>query len=363
VTLLARLTLTLVLALSLAAQPLGAMADPAPRPVRVEPVVLVPRATSLAYSGTVQARHLTDMGFRVAGKIVTRPVDLGQVVHQGDVLATLDPTDFRLNQEAAESTQAAAEADARNAAMELARYQGLGRNSPAFLPSEFDNRQAASLMATARLAQAQRQTNLARQQLEYTILRADADGIVTAMPADLGQVVAAGAPVVTLARDGELDVVVDVPENRLPEIRGAARVDVNLWAAPDRVLPARVREIGGSADPASRTYTVKVGLIDPPRSLVALGMTATVRFTAPDKGEVVLLPASALTRLDGKPAVWVLDPKRQLAAARPVSLVGLGGDGMAAIAGGLREGELVVTAGASAIDAATPVVAWAGAEH
>jgi membrane fusion protein, multidrug efflux system len=331
----------------------------APRPVRVEAVTLERDAQVQVYSGSIQARRLADLAFRVGGKVIERPVDVGAHIRAGQVLARLDPADLQLSLEAAESALLAATADDREAHAEFARYDALGRNSPAYLPAEYDRRQAAMGMADARLAQVARQLALARDQLAYSTLVADADGVITALPVELGQVVTAGQTVATLAHSDETEVVVDVPENRLPEIR-TQQVAVALWSLPDRPIKGRVREIGARADAASRTFAVKVTLLDPPAGALSLGMTATVRFSAPRHAPVIILPATALTDRDGKPAVWLLPPGGQHASLQLVNIASYRGDGTIAIASGLAPGQQIVTAGASLLDEHLPVVAWAG---
>jgi RND family efflux transporter MFP subunit len=340
--------------------PAQSRAADAPVPVRVTPVVFTPRQSVLALSGSVQARTLADLAFRVGGKVVDRPVEVGDHVRAGQVLARLDQADLELSFEAAQNALQSAIADAANARVAFSRIERL-RNSPAFLPSEYDSRLAATRMADARLLQATRQVALAKDQLTYGTLRADADGVITALPVQVGQVVAAGQTVASLAHTAQTEVVVDVPENRLPEARKATRVEISLWADPGHKLTGRVREIGAQADPASRTFAVKVTVLDPPPNLLELGMTATVRFVAPPRAPVAILPATAITDRNGAPAVWVFDPKAQHATLRPVTIASHSGDGSVAITSGVSPGEQVVTAGASEIDPNMRLVAWAGA--
>jgi multidrug efflux system membrane fusion protein len=355
-------TLILLLATSCAAS--RAAAQPAPRPVRVQTVVLTPEEHTLTLSGSIQARTQAELAFRVGGKVIARPVEVGDVVHAGQELARLDPQDLQLQVQAAASAVEAAGADAAQAKAELGRYQALGTRSPAYLPSEHDRRLAASRMADARLAQAARQYALANDQATYGALTADADGIVTALPVQVGQVVAAGQTVATVAHAAGIEVSMDVPENRLDDIRAAQLVAVTLWSAPGRILHGHVREIGALADPASRTFNVKVAVLDAPPGLLALGMTATVRLAAPPGPAVALLPATALTDEDGHPAVWVLDPAQgdapRHAEQRLVTVAGYREDGQVAVGGGLRADEQVVTAGAAVLDPALPVIAWGG---
>ena len=335
-------------------------AGDAPRPVRVAPVVMSQGAAALSLSGTVQARIQADLAFRVGGKVIARPVDVGAHVTAGQVLARLDPADLQFSLESAEAGLQGAEADAAQAAADLRRYDGLGRGSAAYLPSEYDRRVAAQRMANARLAQAQRQLALARNQREYGVLVADADGVVTALPVQVGQVVAAGQTAATVAHAAEIEVVADAPENRLDEIRAAGVVDVGLWALPSAHLTGRVREIAALADAASRTFAVKVTVLDAPPDLLSLGMTASVRLRTAGP-PLAPIPAAALTDRHGEPAVWVLDPEAGRAALRPVTVAGYGGDGSVLIGGGLAAGELVITAGVQQISPDLALAAWAGA--
>ncbi len=344
---------------ALAALATGAALAEEPRPVRVQPVVIGAPESAVTYSGTVHARVLADLAFRVGGKVVARPVNVGDHVTAGQVLARLDPADLRLNLETSAQALASARADERNARIDSDRYERLGQSSPAFLPSERDKRQMTEAMAAARLAQAERQLSLARDQLDYATLTADAAGLITALPVEIGQVVTAGQTVASLAHTAETEVVVDVPENRLPDIRAAQAITIRLWSAPDHPLDGKLREIGALADPASRTFAVRITVIDPPPGLLALGMTAAVRFAHPAP-PVALMPATALTDSGGHPAVWVLDPQRHRAALRPVQVAGYGGNGEVAIAGGLAVGDQVITAGASLMNPDLPVTAWAG---
>jgi multidrug efflux system membrane fusion protein len=345
---------TCLIAVSLPA----ARAEPPPRPVRVQTVHFQPAQETVTYAGTVQARVQASLGFRVAGKVTARMVDIGNHVTAGQVLARLDPTGARLAVEADAQAVRAAEAEAVNARAEFQRYQRLGRGSPAYIASEYDRRRAAVDAAEARLAQAQRQLAMARDQLDYTELKADADGVITDLKLEPGQVVTAGQSVITLAHTAETEVALDVPENRLPAIRAADNIEIRLWSEPDRVLPGRVREIGALADPMSRTFAIRVTVLG---EVPGLGVTASVRFSHNRLQRVARLAASAVVSVDGVPSVWVLDAATHRATAHPVAIAGWLGDGEVAISDGVAEGAQVVTAGASQLDAATPVTAWAGA--
>lgn len=347
-------------AVLLATVVLLAGAGDAPRPVRVQAVALVPSRPVLTASGTVQARTQADLAFRVGGKVVRRPVEVGDAVRAGQILAQLDPADLQNQQEAAEAALLGAQADQANALAELRRYASLGTSSPAYVPSEQDKRVAAFRMANARMAQAQSQATLARDQRGYGTLRADADGVVTALPVQVGQVVTTGQTVATVAHTSEIEVLADVPENRLPAVRGAEAVEVRLWAAPGQVLRGRLREVGALADPASRTFAVRIALLELPPGVAALGMTANVSFGLAG-APVAPLPPGALADLQGKPAVWVLDARAGRAALRVVELAGYGPDGSVLVRAGLQAGEQVVTAGVQTLTPDMALAPWAGA--
>ena len=331
-----------------------------PRVVRVQTVALTTDRPTMVYSGTVRAHVQVDLGFRIAGKVLTRPIKIGDRVSAGQVLATLDPTDERLAVEAAESLAAAAQAEAIDAHAEFARYEQLGRGSAAFVPSEYDKRRMAMLAADARLARAEHQESMAKSELQHTTLAAEADGVIVTLPVEVGQVVSAGQTVASLAETGAMEVLADVPEKRLDALRTAQDISVTLWAAPGEVLHGTLCEVGALADPVSRTFAVKVCLPNPPPDLLALGMTAAVRFVGPSSAPHAVLPASALYGSRAEPSVWVLNEQTRRAVRRQVEILSFSGDGKVMVGGGLSNGDKVVTAGADLIDGEMLLSAWAG---
>ncbi len=246
----------------------------APRPVLAQVVQVSTSDLGNFYSGEVRARHETDLAFRVGGKLVARHVDVGSRVTRGTVLARLDPKDAKLAADAARSQLAAAEADHSLARAELERYRQLFAQS--FVSQAVLDARLTTFNATkAKLDQARAQLETAQNQSAYTTLTADADGVITATSAELAQVVAAGQPIVRLARPDERDVVINVPESRLTALRESKQVLVALWTQPERPYHGEVREISPTADPVTRTFTVKVSVPDADAS-VRLGMTANV---------------------------------------------------------------------------------------
>jgi len=316
-------------------------ADPV-RPVLTQVVQPGAVATRDVYSGEVRARTETDLGFRVGGKIVARPVDAGARVTRGQVLARLDPEDAKLAADAARAQLTSAESDYALAKSELDRHADL-LNKKFISQSAFDARQNAYNASKGRLEQMRSQASITANQAEYTTLIADADGVVISVAAEPGQVVAAGQSVLKLARAGEKEVVVNAPESQLARFQVGEPVSIHLWADPTVIFAGRVREIAGGADAVTRTYTVRVAALDPP-SKVQLGMTANVAFRPESVGGLVLLPLSALARAEADPAVWVVDPRSGKLALRRVKVGQYREDGVT-ITAGLAAGEHVVIAG------------------
>lgn len=311
------------------------------RPVRAEQVGFSSAATTSRYSGEVRARHETDLAFRVGGRVTRRAVELGALIKAGQVLATLDPEDYMLATRAARARLTAAEAEARLAQQDLQRFTEL-RAKNFIAQAELDRRRAAADAATAQVRQLRAEAARQGNQQDYTRLTAPHAGVITALNFEAGQVVAAGQPVARLARTGDPEIRIDVPENALDTLRKARTLTVRLWSAPDTHYVGQLRELSPVADTASRTYTARVQLAQPDAA-VRLGMTATVEVS--DTAESRLSVAqSALFRVNGQPQVWVVDRKTNKVAPRRVQIGALQGE-RADIVAGLAAGDWVVTAG------------------
>ncbi len=316
---------------------------PAPdiRPVRAEQVGVREGGAAVRYAGEVRARYETDLAFRVGGRVTRRLVETGTRVAAGQVLATLDSSDYALAARAARSQLAAAEVEAKLAHADLTRFAEL-RERNFISQAELDRRRATADAAAARVralvAEAARQQN----QTDYTQLLAPHAGTITAVSFEAGQVVAAGQGVARLARAGAREVKIDVPENALAALRAAKTLKVRLWSAPDKMYSGRLRELAPAADPATRTYDARIAL-DAPDEAAKLGMTATVEVSA-DAAPVLSIPQSALFTENSRPCVWVLNTKTGTVAVRVLELGAL--DGVRAdVRSGLTAGEWVVTAG------------------
>jgi RND family efflux transporter MFP subunit len=298
--------------------------------------------SSAEYSGEVRARVESRLGFRVAGKIIRRPVEIGQKVRAGEVLAQLDPQDYRLNADAARAQVAAAATNRDLAAADFRRFKDL-REQNFISSAELDRRETTLKAAQAQFDQAQAQLTGQGNQVAYTTLLADVSGVVTAVDAEVGQVVAAGTPIVRIAQDGPRDVVFSVPEDKVQAVNVGSAAQVVLWASQQTLL-GKVREVAASADPVTRTYSVKLTMDG--KELLPLGATVTVTaaaFTHGDKA-VVKLPTSALLRDGNSSAVWVLDKASMTVQLKPIEIATADGNSVV-ISSGLEPGMQVVVAG------------------
>ena len=326
---------------------LSACSRPAPpeEPVRAVKVMTVgvdSLHASHEFAGEVKARVESRLGFRVGGKIIKRQAELGQHVKAGQVLAQLDPQDYRLAADAARAQVAAARTNRDLAAADYKRYKEL-KDQSFISGAELERRDTTFKAAQAQLEQAQSQLAVQGNQAQYAVLVADVSGVVTAVEAEVGQVVTAGMPVLRIAADGPRDAVFSVPEDKVAALQVGQPVKVRVWAQ-NTELAGKVREVSASADPATRTYPVKVALDtqEPP----ALGATVYVlpQGLGAAGQQAIKLPTSAL-RQDGKAsAVWVLDPASMTVRSQIIQIATADGN-EAVVAAGLQPGMLVVSAG------------------
>ncbi|WP_292162306.1 efflux RND transporter periplasmic adaptor subunit [Mesorhizobium sp.] len=311
------------------------------RPVKIVEIGEAQTTRQLDYSGSVRARTEMNLGFRIAGKVTERLVDIGQHVNAGDVLARVDPSDYELSVKSAKASLDAAERQVET--VDLARKRAEQLYAKNFAPKSqldqavltYDQAVATRDAARSTLAQAQ-------NQVRYTDLKASEDGIVTTISADIGQVVGAGTPVMTVAVDGEKEVLIAVPEMDIAGFKPGKDVKASFWSDDALVLDGKVREVAGSADPQSRTFAVRVSLPNDPR--VLLGMTANVEATVGSKAQLVSIPLTAMTEKDGKQIVWTVDRASETVHPRPIRVANFTADGVA-VADGLKQGDVVVAAG------------------
>ena len=306
--------------------------------------VLVQTATGAqnqgsSYPGEIRARHETDLAFRVSGKIQSRWVDPGTIIKPGQPLAALDPADLRLATQAAAAQLSAAESDARTALAERNRQAELLARK--FISqTAFELKENALQAARGRLEQARSQHQISTHQGNYGTLSSDFAGVVSAVLAEPGQVVAAGQPVVRIARAEEKEILIAVPESRLGEFRAAREFTVNTWAEPKIAIRGTLRELSPVADPATRTYPARIRLIDPPASL-QLGMSARASVAGDQDGTVSVALAAVSDQGQG-PFVWTIVGGQVVRT--PVEVAGFSGK-EALIRKGLKVGDVVVAAG------------------
>ncbi|WP_229505624.1 efflux RND transporter periplasmic adaptor subunit [Massilia genomosp. 1] len=340
---------TTLLSAAVLAALLAACSKPVEKKEDIRPVRAIVLSSSTVgvnaeFAGEVRARVESRLGFRVGGKITARKVDPGTVVKKGQVLMQLDPQDLKLSQAQAKANLRAAETGRDLAKAELKRYQEL-RVKNFVSQAVLDAKQSAYSSAQATVDAAQAAYFGQSNQAGYATLVSDVDGVVTAVDAEVGQVVSPGTPVVRVAKMGEKEIVIGLPEDKVEQLRKLTDVTVRLWANKDVVIPGKVREVSPVADPATRTYAVKVSIPDSAPD-VKLGMTAMVQFASTMATPQIKVPLTALYHEKNTTSVWVVD--KGVARMVPVTIAGTSANDVV-LAGGVTAGQTVVTAGVNLI--------------
>ncbi|MGA0612817.1 efflux RND transporter periplasmic adaptor subunit [Caldimonas sp. KR1-144] len=313
------------------------------RPVRAIAAGRQAGSVGASYSGEIVARYESRLGFRTAGKVAERLVELGSTVKRGQPLMRLDPQQEALHVAGADAEVDAARSRAAQARIDLQRTEQLLARQFASR-AEFDQNKLALDQAESQLRAAIAQRDALVNQRGYTVLSSDRDGVVTAIAAEAGQVVAAGQTVVTVAADGEREVAISIPESRIDELRRVQALKVSVWAHPDRQWTGVLRELAPDTDNVTRTYSARITIRDFDPTVLRLGMTASVFAPDIEGTSTIRVPLTAIVDQQGKRQVWVVDPKTSRVALREVKL-GSPQDDTVLVAAGLAEGEMVVTAG------------------
>src|SRR5689334_21830565 len=322
-----------------------------PRPVLVTTAHYQRQSADRSFVGTVRPRIESDLGFRVAGKVQKRLVEVGAPVVAGEPLATLDEVDLMLQAEQAEAEQRAATGVLTQAAAAETRAVELKQKGWT-TQAQVEQAKATADEARARLNRAERSVELTNNSLSYATLLADAPGVVTATLIEPGQVVAAGQTAIRVARLAEKEVVVAIPETMLARARsGDARVSV--WSNPGKRYVASLRELAPSADAMTRTYLAKFS-IPQADDVVQLGMTATLSLSDSASAPVARLPLTALFDQGDGPSLYVADPKSGAITRQRVTVKAYESDDVL-IAGGIDEGADIVVAGVQKLDPAQKV--------
>jgi RND family efflux transporter MFP subunit len=293
-----------------------------------------------AFTGVISARVQSNLGFRVPGKVIERLVDIGETVHAGQPLMRLDPTDLDLALAAREKAVAAARARAVQTAADEARHRAL-RRSGWSTQQKYDQVKAALDRAQAQLAAAAAEAEVARNEVAYALLLADADGTVVDTLAEPGQVVAAGQTVVKLAHAGAREATVNLPETLRPAIGSPAQA--RLYGASSAPSPARLRQLADAADPASRTYEARY-VLEGEAARAPLGATVTVRVAADAAGGATEVPLGALHDDGTSTGLWILDPATSAVSLRIVQVRRLAAE--TAVVSGIPSGARIVALGA-----------------
>lgn len=296
---------------------------------------------SRTFTGVVEARVQSDLGFRVAGKILERSVNVGQRVQKGQILMRLDPVDLELAFAAQKANVEAARAKYIQARSDEARYASLVA-SGAVSRQEYDQARAAFDSAKAQLDAAEAQAKVSGNSSEYAVLLADADGVIVRTLSEPGQVVAAGQTVIQLAHDGPREALINLPEGVRPDLGTAA--SARLYGQ-DQMYPARLRELSDAADPASRTFAARY-VLEGEAASAPLGSTVTIELLTKQSsaGQGVQLPVGAICDRGNGPGVWIVDSKSEV-KFRFVTIASIGKEEVV-VSGGVQPGEQVVALGA-----------------
>jgi RND family efflux transporter MFP subunit len=310
------------------------------RPVRTVTVEPQEAGETVSLTGEIQPRHQADLGFRVRGKILQRPVDVGTQVKTGDLLARLDPQQYTQDLEVAKAEVAKADAEVtRSKAQEYRQSELLKKGFTTQVAYDQAVKTFKTAQAEAEAARA-KQTQ-ASENLGYTDLKADADGVISAIGADPGQVVSAGQMVVRLAQLGEREAVFNVAEATFKNPPKNPTVTVELVSNPDIKTTGKVRYVSPQADPTTRTFTVRVSLPEaPPQMRLGANVVGSVTL---GEGQVFMIPGSALFQKDGQPAVWHVT-KDGTVQLKPITVARYQGD-FVVVGNGLAQGDVVVTGG------------------
>jgi RND family efflux transporter MFP subunit len=334
-----------MLILAAACDPAEEPAAPEIRPVRVLTIEERAGGDTVALTGTVQAQTEVNLAFRIDGRMTERLVNVGDRVMPGQLVARLDPENEENALRAAGADLAAATGQLVEARNNYERQSALLRDGWT-TRVRYDEARQTLETAQSRADAAQAQLSIAESRMSYTELFADSAGAVTAVGAEPGEVVQAGRMIVQVARDDGRDAVFDVPAQIMDTGPADPEIEVALTMNPAASAIGRVREVAPRADAATGTFAVRVGLADPPAAM-RLGSTVTGRMQVGARAGIEI-PASALTRADGQPAVWVVDPATETVALRNIE-VARHDPASVVVTGGLASGDIVVTAGVQAL--------------
>jgi membrane fusion protein, multidrug efflux system len=316
-----------------------------PRPVRTTTIEKRETSTPLTFTGRIEAEDEVSVAFRISGRLLANDTKIGDRVEAGQLLARLESQNELNGLRQAQAALAAAQGQLTQARNHYERQEtllGQGWTTRA----NFEAATQAQQTAQSQVEAAEAQLSAAHDLVSFTELKADAPGKITATGPSAGEVVQAGQMIARIARQDGRDAVFDVPAQLVRSASTDRQVTVSLTNDPKVTARGRIRQIAAQADPVTRTFEVKVGLTDPP---AAMQLGATVNGTVEaGSGPVIDIPATALTRMNQQPAVWIVDPSTNLVSVRNVDVLRFD-QAQVIISQGLDAGEVIVTAGVQAL--------------
>jgi multidrug efflux system membrane fusion protein len=322
------------------------------RPVRAEQVLLSNIAAHYSYAGVVRAHHDIVLSFQVGGKITRRYVDIGDNIKPGELLAEIDSKDLVLDVQNIEAQLKSEQSSLLLVKDDLQRYSPLVKAGH-ITQSFYDQAKTKYDTSVASVDKMQSSLDLAKNKLIYAKLYADYPGVITKVQASAGQIISPGQAVMEMAGTNEKEIVISVPEQRINEWQSINKINVTLWAYPKMHYAAKLREISGEADPATRTYTVKLSVIDADATM-RLGMTANVQVDVLRPKPMIVVPLTSIYYESRNPIIWVINPKDMTVQPVKVTL-GAYENNKIIVDTGLKSGMWIVTAGVNSLRAGQKV--------
>lgn len=301
--------------------------------------------TMTTFHGVIHAKYEPSLSFRVGGKIISRSVDIGQVVKTGQVLATLDGADYKLSADSANAQLASAKSNYVTQQANLGRYKQLLEQN--FVSqAQYDTQKAQFDSAKAQYEEARNQLSNSNNQVKYTTLLAPSDGVITSISMDAGQVVTSGQVVATMAVSGDKEVVIELPEAQVNNYKAGMPANIKMWAT-DKIYNGSIRVINGASDQQTRTFTARV-MINSPESDVKYGMAADVTLSPLNSKDGIDLPINSIYAINGKNYIWLINAKSKVEQLE-VNVISTDGNVVRVSCPTLKNGDRIVEAGANFI--------------
>lgn len=312
-----------------------------PRYVKVFTIGNQSESNNSVFHGTVSAQFTPSLSFRIAGKIIEKKVEQGQLVKKGQVIATLDAENYKLSEEGSRAGLAAAKSNFVTQQANLNRYKLL-LDQNFVSQAQYDTQKSQLENAKAQYIQAQGQLTNSNNQVKYTELKAPADGTISSLDLDVGQVVAAGQVVATMSLSGIKEVQIEIPESIVNNYKVGMPASIEIWAG-DKTFDGVIRNIDSTSDPQTHTFTVKVTIKNPTDD-IKYGMSTDIKISPLNTQKGLIVPFNTIYAKEGKSYVWLLD-KSNHAKLIPVTIVETTGNNYKIKTDSLRDGDKIVSAG------------------